>query len=262
MPSPLHIHHQQLGEGPPLVILHGLFGSGTNWRSAARRLTDCRKVFLPDARNHGHSGHAQGMDYLTLARDTLDFMDQQDLASVDLLGHSMGGKTAMHLALLRPERVRSLLIVDIAPRVSPSDHLPLIKALEALPLENLQSRGAADRALAAAVTDSGLRAFLLQNLTLRNQTLDWRIDLQAIQAAMQDLLGFPPPASAARYPGPVLFLKGALSDYITSEDVTPIRNAFPHARIHTIADSGHWLHADQPEAFIAACRTFLGCADT
>ncbi len=132
--KPLHLNYQQLGKGPALVILHGLFGSGTNWRSTARRLSGCRQVFLPDARNHGASEHAEGMDYLTLAQDALDFMDNLDLATADIMGHSMGGKTAMLLALKHPERVRSLLVADIAPAASPAEHLPLMDALQALPL--------------------------------------------------------------------------------------------------------------------------------
>ncbi len=257
--KPLHLNYQQIGTGPALIILHGLFGSGTNWRSIARGLSDCREIFLPDARNHGASEHAEGMDYLTLAQDTVDFMDSRDLAAADIIGHSMGGKTAMHLALKHPCRVRSLLVVDIAPVASPGDHLPLMDALQALPLEQMQQRSDADRALAGTVSDAGLRAFLLQNLIIRSNSLRWRINTPAIRSAMADLIAFPQPAPGACYMGPVLFLRGGRSEYIQDVHKPLIRRYFPTARINTMAGAGHWPHAERPAAFITECRAFLGC---
>ncbi len=255
----LQTHYLQLGEGPPLLILHGLFGSGTNWRSIAHRLSDCREIFLPDARNHGASEHVHCMDYPAMAQDTVNFMDQQGLAAVDVIGHSMGGKTAMHLALGHPERVRSLMIVDIAPVASPSDHLPLMDAMQALPLAQLSDRRAADQALATTVTEAGLRAFLLQNLISRDNTFNWRLNLSAIRASMPELLKFPQPAEGAVYTGPVEFIRGELSDYINDEHDTVIKNYFPSSHTHLLVGAGHWPHAEQPAAFITRCRDFLKC---
>ena len=259
--TPIHLNHQHLGLGSPLVILHGLFGNGTNWRSTARRLSECRKIYLPDARNHGTSDHAPSMDYLTLAQDALNFMDRQGLNDADIMGHSMGGKTAMHLALAAPERVRSLLIVDIAPEVSPSDHLPLIEAMQALPLDQIKQRREADEALSISVSDAGLRAFLLQNLITENNQLSWRIDLTAIRSAMPDLLDFPSPPRQAQYSGSVLFLRGQRSNYVLDKSESSIKALFPKAKIQTIANAGHWPHAEQPEEFTNAVKTFLGCKD-
>lgn len=253
----LALHYQRVGTGPPLLILHGLFGSGTNWRSIARTLGEEHEVFVPDARNHGASPHAGEMDYPSLAGDALAFIDQHQLRQVDLLGHSMGGKTAMCLALAHPERVRRLMVVDIAPVTSGSDHGPLVDRLRALPVEQMQRRSEADQALAEHVQEPGLRAFLLQNLLSRDGHLAWRINLPAIAKALPVLVDFPDPDPGRRYEAAALFLGGELSDYIRHEHHPAIRALFPHARIETLPGAGHWLHAEQPAAFLARAQAFL-----
>ena len=177
------------------------------------------------------------------------------------LAIAWGAKRQCTLAIAEPERVRSLLIVDIAPQVSPSDHLPLIEAMQALPLEQFKQRREADEALSVTVADAGLRAFLLQNLTTENNQLSWKIDLAAIQNAMPDLLDFPPPPNQGQYVGPVLFLRGQRSDYISDESQSSIKALFPEAQIQTIANAGHWPHAEQPDDFTNAVKTFLECID-
>lgn len=253
----LRLHLQRLGAGPPLLILHGLFGSGTNWRSIARTLGHRHEVFLPDARNHGASPHTADMDYVLLAQDVLALLDAHSLAQVDLIGHSMGGKTAMCLALSHPERIRALMVVDIAPGVSGSDHRPLIELLEALPLHAMQRRAEADEALAGDIDDPGLRAFLLQNLVSRDGHLAWRINLPAIHHALPALIDFPFPEPGRRFDSSALFLRGQLSDYVRDEHEPVISTLFPRARIETLANAGHWLHAEQPAAFAQAAQRFL-----
>jgi len=251
------LHFQSLGEGPPLLILHGLFGSGANWRSIGRRLATHHRVLLIDARNHGGSPHAAGMSYPQLAADVRALLDSENIAQAALLGHSMGGKTAMQLALETPARVSHLMVVDIAPAYSHHSHLPIIAALRTLDLATLERRADADAALAAAIPDRGLRLFLLQNLVATERGWRWRLDLAALRDAMPDLLGFPDPEPGTRYPGPTRFVRGGRSDYLLPEHEPRIRALFPAARVITIPDAAHWVHAEQPARLIESLNAFL-----
>ena len=254
---PVALASTVIGRGPPALVLHGLFGSGTNWRSIARRLEHRLECHLVDQRNHGRSPHARGMTYPSLAGDVLAYLDARHIDRAGLIGHSMGGKTAMSLALTAPERVRWLIVADVAPAPSPSDHRPILDALKALPLEVLATRGAADLALAPAIPDSGLRQFLLQNLACEDARLRWRIDLDTIAGALPDLTDFPPTRPGVIYEGPTLFLRGERSDYLTDRHEPRIRALFPFAADATIAAAGHWLHAEQPAAVVARIERFL-----
>ena len=254
---PLALASTVTGEGPPALVLHGLFGSGTNWRTIARRLGSRLECHLVDLRNHGRSPHASGMAYPQLAADVLAYLDANRLDRVGLIGHSMGGKTAMTLALSASERVRWLVVADIAPVPSPSDHRPILDALRALALDSLASRAEADAALARSVPDLGLRQFLLQNLVRGDGGLRWRIDLEAISEALPDLTDFPPTPPGAFCDEPTLFLRGAGSEYLTVHHEPRIRALFPRASIATIAHAGHWLHAEQPGAVAERIARFL-----
>lgn len=254
---PLALASTVTGEGPPALVLHGLFGSGTNWRTVARRLGSRLECHLVDQRNHGRSPHARGMAYPALAGDVLVYLDANRLDRAGLIGHSMGGKTAMTLALSAPERVRWMIVADIAPGPSPSDHRPILDALQTLALDSLASRAAADAALARSVPEPALRQFLLQNLVHGDSGLRWRIDLEAIAEALPDLTGFPSTAPGAVYRGPTLFLRGERSDYVTARHEPRIRALFPSASVGTIADAGHWLHAEQPAAVTDRIARFI-----
>ena len=255
---PVALASTVVGSGPPALVLHGLFGSGTNWRTIARRLGTELELHLVDQRNHGRSPHARGMAYPELAADVLAYLDAHGMGRAGVIGHSMGGKTAMTLALLAPERVRWLVVVDIAPSRSPSDHRPILDALRAMPVAELSSRAEADAALADSVPDPALRQFLLQNLVTDGAGLRWRINLEAIAAALPELTGFPAASHAAVYEGPTLFLRGAQSSYVKLHDEPRIRSLFPTASIVTIDDAGHWLHAEQPAAVTARIASFAG----
>lgn len=254
---PLALASTVTGEGPPALVLHGLFGSGTNWRTIARRLGTRLECHLVDQRNHGRSPHARGMAYPALAGDVLAYLDAHRLDRVGIIGHSMGGKTAMTLALGAPERVRWMIVADIAPGPSPSDDRPILEALRTLALDSLASRVAADAALARSVPEPALRQFLLQNLVHGDSGLRWRIDLEAIAEALPDLTGFPSTAPGAVYRGPTLFLRGERSDYVTARHEPRIRALFPSASVGTIADAGHWLHAEQPAAVTDRIARFI-----
>ena len=188
---PVGLASTVVGKGTPALVLHGLFGSGTNWRTIARRLADRLECHLVDQRNHGRSPHAHAMAYPELAADVLAYLDARGIGRAGLIGHSMGGKTAMTLALLAPARVRWLVVADIAPARSPSDHRPILDALRSMPLAAIASRGEADAALASTVSDPALRQFLLQNVVSDGAGLRWRIDLEAIAAALPELTDFP-----------------------------------------------------------------------
>lgn len=246
-----------IGTGRPALVLHGLFGSGVNWRTIARRLETRLECHLVDQRNHGRSPHARGMTYPALAADVLAYLDAHGFDEAGFIGHSMGGKTAMTLALLAPERVRWLIVADIAPARSPSDHRPILDALMSLPLDALDSRSGADAALSSSIRETGLRQFLLQNLVSGDAGLRWRIDLEAIAEALPDLTGFPPPTPGAVYEGPTLFMRGERSDYLTPRHEPGIRALFPSASIATIAGAGHWLHAERPAEVTARIARFL-----
>ena len=254
---PVGLASTVVGKGTPALVLHGLFGSGTNWRTIARRLADRLECHLVDQRNHGRSPHAHAMAYPELAADVLAYLDTRGIGRAGLIGHSMGGKTAMTLALLAPARVRWLVVADIAPARSPSDHRPILDALRSMPLAAIASRGEADDALASTVSDPALRQFLLQNVVSDGAGLRWRIDLEAIAEALAELTDFPVTEPDAVYEGPTLFLRGARSSCVTFRDEPRIRALFPAASIATIDAAGHWLHAEQPAAVTARIIRFL-----
>ena len=254
---PVALASTVIGQGQPALVLHGLFGSGTNWRTIARRLDTRLECHLVDQRNHGRSPHARGMAYPDLAADVLAYLDAHRIDRAGLIGHSMGGKTAMTLALTAPERVHWLVVADIAPGLSPSDHGPILDALKALPVDTLSSRTEADAALTGAIPDLGLRQFLLQNLLAGDAGLRWRIDLDAIADALPDLTDFPSIAPGTVYEGSTLFLRGARSDYVAARDEPRVRALFPAACIATVAEAGHWLHVEQPAAVTARILRFV-----
>ncbi len=244
------------GAGPPVALLHGLFGAAGNFAAIQRRLATTRRVIAFDLRNHGDSPHDPAMSTLAMAEDVLDSLAALGVPSAALVGHSMGGKVAMRAALLRPDRVSRLLVADIAPvRYDPAFR-GIADAMLALPLGPGLTRAAAEAALAPAVPDPAVRGFLLQNLRL-GPAPAWRIGLQEIAAALPGIEGWDAP-SGARYPGPVLMLRGERSDYVRPEHRPAVRALFPAARFMTLKGAGHWLHADAPDAFVEVVQAFLG----
>jgi pimeloyl-ACP methyl ester carboxylesterase len=250
----LHMIRHGDGPAPPLLIAHGLFGSARNWGAITRSLADRGPVIAVDMRNHGQSPRDARHGYADLAADLAEVIEAIG-APADVLGHSMGGKAAMTLALTRPALVRRLVVGDIAPVPYGHTQQGYIDAMRGLDLQGLATRGEADRRLAATVTEPGVRAFLLQSLDLKADPPRWRLNLDALEANMAAILGWPD--TGARFEGPTLFLAGATSDYIRPEHRAAIRAQFPAARIARVAGAGHWLHADRPEAVSATVRAFL-----
>lgn len=240
----------------PLLIVHGLFGSARNWGAIAKRLSADRRVIAVDMRNHGHSPFLPSHGYDDLAADLAEVIAAQG-GAMDVMGHSMGGKAAMMLALTRPELVSRLVVADIAPVAYGHSQSHLIAAMRGLDLAGLTERREADRRLAIAVPEDGTRAFLLQSLDLKATPPRWRLNLDVLDAEMARLTGWPGTDGLAPYAGPTLFLAGAASRYVLPEHRPLIRALFPRAVIARIPGAGHWLHADKPREFEAAVRAFL-----
>ena len=238
---------------PPVLIAHGLFGSARNWGAVARALAADRLVLAVDMRNHGHSLRAERHGYAEMAADLAEVAAAQG-RPVDLIGHSMGGKAAMRLALERPGLLRRLAVIDIAPVAYGHTQQGLIDAMRALDLTGVRARSEADRRLSADVEDPGVRAFLLQSLDLRADPPGWRLNLDALEANMPAILGWD---GQGRCEAPALFLSGGASDYVRPEHRQTIRALFPAARMAKIPGAGHWLHADRPEATAGTLRAFL-----
>lgn len=240
---------------PPLLIAHGLFGSARNWGVIARRLSADRLVLAVDMRNHGDSPWTKSHRYPELAADLAEVIRAEAGGQADVLGHSMGGKAAMQLALTEAALVRRLVVADIAPVAYAHSQNHLIAAMRGLDLAGLVQRSEADRQLANSVGDPGTRAFLLQSLDLKSDPPRWRLNLDTLEREMDRITGWP--GTEGRFDGPALFLTGALSDYVRPEHREAIRALFPKARFARIPGAGHWLHAEQPRAFEDTVRVFL-----
>jgi len=252
------LYSRKVGEnGPDFVVLHGLFGSGKNWRSFAGSLEDDFQVWTLDARNHGDSPHADSMSYQQMAEDVARFFAENELENVILLGHSMGGKTAMQLALQFPDRIAALIVVDIAPVCYDHLHkqLKLIEAMQELNLAAEMSRSEIEKKLALKIPEKRLLSFLMTNLNRQNGQFQWRIGLEQIAAGMQELLNYPELKSV--FKGPVQFIGGENSAYLKFEYHALIRKYFPESRITMLENCGHWLHVEQPAAFQKTVNEFL-----
>ncbi|MBT7445164.1 MAG: alpha/beta fold hydrolase [Methylococcales bacterium] len=252
---PLTLNFQVVGSGEPVVILHGLFGSLTNWQQVAKQLATQYQVYSVDLRNHGQSPHDHSMHYTDMVADLELFLRSQSIADVHLIGHSMGGKVAMQYSLAHSEQVSSLTVVDIAPVQYHHDFNDIIAGLKAIDLEALTGRQQAVDVLAPYVKPLGLRQFLLQNLVSNNGQYQWRINISAIEHEITNIGDFPDVDGA--YLGPTLFVKGEDSDYVLPEYEAQINQWFPHAQIEGIAEAGHWVHAEQPKLFMQALLSFL-----
>ena len=251
----------EYGWGPPLAILHGLFGSGRNWRSIAQQLAARHRVLAFDLRNHGASPWAEGMSYREMVEDLRTSLSAHGNAHTTLLGHSMGGKVAMLTALLHPAEIDRLVVVDIAPAPNPPTLLAYVRAMRTADLHGVKRRGDVDARLAETVHDPAERAFLLQNLIIDEDTARWRLNLGAIEVEFPEIVGFPPLPAGTAYRGPTLFVAGAHSDHIRPEHEPVIRRQFPQAEITRIEGAGHWVHAEQPQEFLRTVEAFLSSGD-
>jgi esterase len=255
----LHFRQYGPGHGEPVILLHGLFGSHDNWHTLSQRLAERWRVWAVDQRNHGHSPHAAEMNYPVMADDVARFCRDHALAGVRVVGHSMGGKTAMQFALAHPEAVARLAVVDVAPRAYDAAHSEISAALLSLDLAAFQTRRQVEEALAPSIPELAVRRFLLKNLAHGpDGAFRWKLNLRDIfhnHAALNAAVEADRP-----FDKPALFLRGDRSDYIRAGDAAGIRRLFPRGEIRTIAGAGHWVHADAPGAFLGALENFLAAS--
>ena len=252
----MKLFYRTLGDGKPFMILHGLFGSSDNWMTYARHWSERYRVILPDLRNHGQSPHSDTMDYPSMAADIRELMDDLNIESVILLGHSMGGKIGMTMADKYPGTIEKLIVADIAPRKYPVHHKWILDGLMSIDTGRIKSRKEADALLARHVPQLAIRQFLLKSLKRDHDgRFSWKLNLKVIYESIEKI-------GAATLPErkitiPTLFIRGINSDYITDEDILLIRKYFTDSRVESIGNAGHWLHAEQPEAFIKTVEDFL-----
>lgn len=249
------LDYRSWGVGPPLVILHGLFGSAEDWQPAAKALSDRFAVYVPDLRNHGNSLSSEHMDYAAMAADTRAFMAAAGLGRASLLGHSLGGKTAMQFASMFPAALEKLVVVDIAPREYPPVYTEAIEALAALEVNAVACLRDADAQLATSIPDPPLRRFLLKSLKhAGGGSYRWKVNIEAIRRNYPSLCAR---LQLRPWAGPCLFIRGGRSDYIRDEDCDLLRSVFPQSRLVTIGAAGHWVHADAPADFVGTVAQFL-----
>ncbi len=244
------------GEGPPLILLHGLFGAGDNLGGIRRRLEHAFELHSLDLRNHGRSPHTDSMGYPEMAADVLAYMDRAGLQHSSVLGHSMGGKVAMELALEQPQRVERLIVADIAPVDYEAHHDGIREALQRFDPAGVRSRREADSELAQWIETPGVRQFLLTNLAPKEAGgFQWRMNVPGILACYEQIVG----AQKARgqFEGPTLFVRGGESDYIQESHREVVEQLFPKAQLRVIPEAGHWLHAEKPDLFARVCERFL-----
>lgn len=258
-PTAVPLFVQELGDGPPVLVLHGLLGQGRNWGAIGRRLARGRRVLLVDLRNHGRSPHHPAMTYPAMALDLAELIRTRGLHRAAVIGHSMGGKVAMTLALQRPSLVDRLVVVDVAPVDYGASELfaGYLRAMSAIEPGRLGRRVEVEQALVGTVAELRIRAFLASNLDQVDGRLAWLPNLEVLLGALATLGGFPPDLAPAGADLPVLAIAGGRSDYVGPAGAAALRRLFPAVRLVTVAEAGHWVHADAPEAVLEALEGFL-----
>lgn len=251
----MKLNFRKYGSGAPLFILHGVFGSSDNWQTVGKQLADKYTVYLIDLRNHGLSPHSEEMDYPLMSGDLLELMGFEGLSQVVVMGHSMGGKVAMHLAVNNPGAVSKLVVVDIAPKEYPPHHQEIFEGFDAVKLATLTSRKEADNQMSHVIKNPGIRQFILKNLTRTDDGFAWKLNLKAIRENIENVgrhsLG------DLKYERPTLFISGSDSNYITKSSEAQIKGYFPKAQIITISGAGHWVHAEKPSELFSEVSSFL-----
>jgi pimeloyl-ACP methyl ester carboxylesterase len=252
----MELFYRMHGEGEPLIILHGLLGSSDNWQNLAKRFSSSFRVYTPDLRNHGQSPHHDKMDFNVLNEDLLEFIQRMELSEINIIGHSLGGKTAMNFALKNPGSVKNLVIVDIGPWYYDVVHDRYIDSMLKLDLESFSRREEIDMAFSKDIANPVIRQFLLKNLKRDERgKFVWKINLDIIKRNLPDL--GEPVVSEIPFPKPTLFIAGGKSEYVKPKDIGDIQSLFPAVKVVFFENAGHWVHADEPERFYKTVMEFL-----
>lgn len=255
----MKLFYRQFGSGEPVIVLHGVFGMSDNWVTLGRRLGEHFSVFIPDQRNHGHSPHSQAHNYYALVDDILELMEENGLNDPSIIGHSMGGKVGMGVALEASYRVRKLVIIDVSPKGYPprKEHLEILHAMRSVELNRFSSRHEVEAELNKHLLSDRIRYFVLKNLHRDHAGgLSWRINLDALEENLAEISG--PLPIKGRYEGPVLVIRGGNSDYITEADKPIVSSYFPNYQMVTLPGASHWVHADRPDELYTELMAFLG----
>lgn len=255
MHNTLNVAYRKMGNGEPLLILHGLFGSSDNWQTLAKSYAEHYEVYLIDQRNHGHAPHISSHSYREMSDDIMEMVASLGLRNVRIIGHSMGGKTAMYFAQQHAEYVYKLVVADMGIKAYPRHHDLIFRGINAVDVKNCDSRKTATERLSAHISDMGTQQFLLKNLYWKEPgVLAWRFNAEVLEREIEEVIK---PILDKPVNIPTLFIRGGKSDYIKDEDIESIRQIFPHASLETIEGAGHWLHAEKPMTFLELSLTFL-----
>lgn len=250
----MKLHYRELGEGKPFMILHGLFGNSDNWQTHAKKLAEYYRVILVDLRNHGHSEWNDEFSYELMAEDVKELCDELSLQNIILLGHSMGGKTAMLFAQKYESLLEKLIVVDMGVKSYPMHHDHILEGLNSIDLSQLTTRSEAEKQLAKHIDSDGVRQFLLKNIYwIEKGIMAWRMNIPVLEREMPEILSALPVGESFV---PTLFIRGELSQYILDEDISSIESAFPDSELITIPNAGHWVHAEAPDQFLEAVLGF------
>jgi esterase len=253
----MKLHYRKYGQGQPLIILHGLFGQSDNWNSIAKQLGENNfEVYCVDQRNHGLSPHGDEWNYKAMSEDVLELIQDHQLQNIILLGHSMGGKTAMQFAIDHSATLDKLIVVDIAPKYYPLHHQTVLQALQAVDFSVVKTRREVEDILSQYISDFGTKQFLLKNIYWKeNGELDWRFNLKVIAEQIENIGQETPTDKMCEVQ--TLFIRGEHSKYILDEDMNLIHDIFPRSMLETIEGAGHWVHAEKPTAFFDCVMNFV-----
>jgi pimeloyl-ACP methyl ester carboxylesterase len=250
----MKLHYREMGKGKPLIILHGLFGFSDNWQSHGKRLAEYFRVVLVDLRNHGHSGWSDDFSYEIMAEDVLELYEDLGLEDTILVGHSMGGKVAMQFALKHEDLLDKLVIVDMGLKEYPMHHEHILEGIYAVDLPTITARRQAEKQMSAHIESEGIKQFLLKNLYWKEKgVLAWRMNVEVLEREMDTILSKMPEGQVGT---PTLFIRGELSNYVLDEDIEHIEEQFIDSEVKTIANAGHWVHAEAPEEFLETLLSF------
>jgi esterase len=256
----MKLHFKKFGAGDPVLILHGLFGMSDNWISIAKNLAREYLVYVLDMRNHGRSPHVEEFTYSLMVEDVYEFLTDFNHRQVSIIGHSMGGKTAMKFAMEYPHRIKKLVIIDISPKKYPVFHEEIIDSLLEIDIDNLSSRSEADNQLASRVSSKRIRQFLLKNIYRKEDgSYSWRVNLPVITKNISEISC--EIVSKVPFDQPTLFIRGGKSDYILDSDIVQIKQKFSNSNIITIPDASHWVHSEAPDEVYGLIRDFLAAKD-